>query len=94
MKSMEPIRDKKVRCDEVNFGFRKIRNLVLFSIGINTEYRISDLIQIKLSDVLEISRGRVIVKERLSMKVHKNGQIKFSLHFEQITKSDSRLCSI
>ncbi len=42
------------------------RNLVLFSIGINTEYRISDLTQIKLSDVLEISRGRVIVKERLS----------------------------
>ncbi len=47
------------------------RNLVLFSIGINTAYRISDLRQLKLSDVLEISRGRVIVKERLAMKEQK-----------------------
>ena len=34
-------------------------------------YRISDLRQLKLSDVLEISRGRVIVKERLAMKEQK-----------------------
>jgi len=33
------------------------RNLVLFSIGINTAYRISDLRQLKLADVLEITRG-------------------------------------
>ena len=42
-----------------------------FSVGINTAYRISDLRQLKLSDVLEISRGRVIVKERLAMKEQK-----------------------
>lgn len=50
------------------------RNLVLFSIGINTAYRISDLRQLKLSDVLEISRGRVIVKERLAMKEQKTAK--------------------
>lgn len=47
------------------------RNLVLFSIGINTAYRISDLRQLKLADVLEISRGRVVVKDRLAMKEQK-----------------------
>jgi len=50
------------------------RNLVLFSIGINTSCRISDLRQLKLSDVLEISRGRVIVKERLAMKEQKTAK--------------------
>lgn len=55
------------------------RNLVLFSIGINTAYRISDLRQLKLSDVVEISRGRVIVKERLAMKEQKQlNTIRFS----------------
>ncbi|KAJ82219.1 Prophage LambdaSa2, site-specific recombinase, phage integrase family [Enterococcus faecalis NY9] len=53
------------------FGKYGQRNLTLFSIGINTAYRISDLRQLKLSDVLEISCGRVIFKERLSMKEHK-----------------------
>ena len=64
---------QKDRCHEGNFGFRKIwaTKFGAFSIGINTAYRISDLRQLKLSDVLEISRGRVIVKERLAMKEQK-----------------------
>ncbi len=44
------------------------RNVLLFSIGINTAYRISDLRRLKLSDVLAVSRGRMIAKERLEMK--------------------------
>ncbi|OTN83825.1 phage integrase [Enterococcus sp. 7E2_DIV0204] len=50
------------------------RNILLFSIGINTAYRISDLRRLKLSDVLIISRGRVIAKERLEMKEQKTGK--------------------
>ena len=77
MKSVEPIRDKK-KIDAMKAilasGKYGQRNLVLFSIGINTAYRISDLRQLKLRDVLEISRGRVIVKERLAMKEQKTAK--------------------
>jgi integrase len=75
MKSVEPIRQKKkidaMKAIFLASGKYGQRNLVLFSIGINMAYRISDLRQLKLSDVLEISRGRVIVKERLAMKEQK-----------------------
>ena len=49
MKSVEPIRDKK-KIDAMKAilasGKYGPRNLVLFSIGINTAYRISDLRQL------------------------------------------------
>ncbi|MBC1228741.1 site-specific integrase [Listeria booriae] len=47
------------------------RNVLLFTIGINTAYRISDLISLKLSDVLEINRKKIRPKERLIMKEKK-----------------------
>lgn len=50
------------------------RNILLFSIGINTAYRISDLRRLKLSDVLTLSRGQVVAKERLAMKEQKTGK--------------------
>ena len=77
MKTVEPIRDKK-KIDAMKAilasGKYGQRNLVLFSIGINTAYRISDLRQLKLADVLEITRGRVVVKDRLSMKEQKTAK--------------------
>lgn len=77
MKTVEPIRDKK-KIDAMKAilasGKYGQRNLVLFSIGINTAYRISDLRQLKLADVLEISRGRVVVKDRLAMKEQKTAK--------------------
>ncbi|MBV7391515.1 tyrosine-type recombinase/integrase [Enterococcus sp. ALS3] len=77
MKTVSPIRDKKKLED-----MKKIlistpygeRNLLIFSIGINTAYRISDLRQLKLSDVLEVSRGRIVVKDRLDMKEQKTSK--------------------
>lgn len=45
--------------------------MLLFSIGINTAYRISDLLSLKLSDVLEIYRQKVRVKSRLKMTEQK-----------------------
>lgn len=77
MKTVEPIRDKK-KIDAMKAilasGKYGQRNLVLFSIGINTAYRISDLRQLKLADVLEITRSRVVVKDRLSMKEQKTAK--------------------
>lgn len=77
MKIVDPIREKK----QINAikailssGLYGERNVLLFTIGINTAYRISDLRTLKLSDVLEISRGRIIAKERLEMKEQKNSK--------------------
>lgn len=77
MKIVEPIREK----NQINAmkailfsGKMGERNVLLFSIGINTSYRISDLRRLKLSDVLAVSRGRVIAKERLEMKEKKTGK--------------------
>lgn len=77
MKIVEPIRDKKqIEAMKAILSTGKMgkRNCLIFSIGINTAYRISDLRRLKLSDVLTISRGRVIAKERLEMKEQKTGK--------------------
>lgn len=77
MKFVEPIREKKeieTLKSVLSSGEQGQRNLVLFSIGINTAYRISDLRLLKLSDVLTISRGKVVARERLEMKEQKTGK--------------------
>ncbi|EPT8860944.1 tyrosine-type recombinase/integrase [Listeria innocua] len=51
---------------------------MLFSIGINAAYRISDLLSLMLSDVLELYRQKVRVKSRLKMteqKTEKNNSV-------------------
>lgn len=77
MKIVEPIREKK-QIDAIKVilasGKKGKRNELLFSIGINTAYRISDLRRLKISDVLIISRDRVVAKERLEMKEQKTGK--------------------
>ncbi|EHU8832408.1 site-specific integrase [Enterococcus faecalis] len=77
MKIVEPIREKnQINAMKAILSSGKMgeRNVLLFSIGINTAYRISDLRRLKLSDVLVVSRGRVIAKERLEMKEKKTGK--------------------
>jgi integrase len=77
MEFVEPIRDKK-KIDDMKAiladGEFGDRNVLLFSIGINTAYRISDLRTLKLNDVLEISRNKVVARERLAMKEKKTGK--------------------
>lgn len=77
MEFVEPIRDKK-KIDDMKVilaaGEFGDRNVLLFSIGINTAYRISDLRTLKLNDVLEISRNKVVARERLAMKEKKTGK--------------------
>lgn len=77
MRIVEPIREKR-QIDAMkgilSVGQFGERNKVIFSVGINTAYRISDLRRLKLSDVLVVSKGKVIVKERLEMKEQKTGK--------------------
>ena len=77
MEIVEPIRDKKkieAMKQILAAGRMGDRNILLFTVGINTAYRISDLRRLKLSDVLTVSRGKVIAKERLAMKEQKTGK--------------------
>ncbi|EAD7632798.1 site-specific integrase [Listeria monocytogenes] len=81
MEEVQPIKDlKKIALmkDVLSRGDFGERNVLLFSIGINTAYRISDLLRLKLSDVLEIYRQKVRVKSRLKMnetKTKKNNSV-------------------
>ncbi|WP_260447612.1 hypothetical protein [Listeria seeligeri] len=71
MEEVQPIKDlKKIALMKDILSRRDFgeRNVLLFSIGINTAYLISDLWHLKLSDVLEIYRQKVRVKSRLKMK--------------------------
>lgn len=75
MKTVEPIQDKKLMLWKQFWLPKNMANEIwFFSIGINTAYRISDLRQLKLADVFEITRGRVVVKDRLSMKEQKTAK--------------------
>ncbi|ECB9830524.1 tyrosine-type recombinase/integrase [Listeria innocua] len=81
MEEVQPIKDlKKIALmkDVLARGDFGERNVLLFSIGINTAYRISDLLRLKLSDILEIYRQKVRVKSRLKMnetKTKKNNSV-------------------
>lgn len=77
MKIVEPFR-KKEQIETMKAvlqnGEQGSRDKLLFTLGINTAYRISDLRQLKLLDVLTTSRGKVIAKNRLIMKEQKTGK--------------------
>ncbi|MGK4180049.1 tyrosine-type recombinase/integrase [Lapidilactobacillus dextrinicus] len=78
METVEPIRSKKkIEAMKIMLaaGREGDRNLLLFTLGINTAYRISDLGKLKLENVLEISaNGHVVVKERLALREQKTGK--------------------
>jgi len=77
MKVVEPFREKeKIETMKavLQHGEKGSRNKLIFTLGINTAYRISDLRQLKLHDVLTVSRKKVVVKKRLAMKEQKTGK--------------------
>ncbi|WP_260444276.1 tyrosine-type recombinase/integrase [Listeria rocourtiae] len=77
MNEVEPIKDLAkigLMKDVLARGKFGKRNVLLFTTFINTAYRISDLISLKLSDVLEIHRKKIRVKERLIMKEQKTSK--------------------
>lgn len=77
MKTVEPIKNKRaINKMKKSLGKGKYgeRNVLLFSIGINTAYRISDLRKLKLSDVLVKDKEGIKEKKRLSLREQKTGK--------------------
>ncbi len=66
MEFVQPIRDKK-QIDTIKKLLRQnsLRDFCLFTLGINSGLRISDLLQLKVSDILDGNRikDRIIIRE-------------------------------
>ncbi|MBA7567476.1 Tyrosine recombinase XerD [subsurface metagenome] len=69
MKEVQPIRDRKeIRAIKGNLKRRSPRDFLLFTLGINTGLRISDILELKIEDVKE-SSGEI--KEYLDLNEKK-----------------------
>ena len=74
MECVEPIRDKsKIALMKKLLFARNPRDHLLFVLGINSGLRISDLLKLKVEDVLE-SEG--IIRERITLREKKTGKSK------------------
>jgi len=73
MNFVEPIRDRKKIAQIKNLlrGQKRLRDLLLFAVGINTALRISDLLQLQVNHFLD-EQGRV--KHRFWIKERKRGK--------------------
>lgn len=73
MKFVDPIRDRKkiAQIKNVLRGQKRFRDLLLFVIGINTALRISDLLQLRLSQFLD-ENGKI--KNKFWIKEQKRGK--------------------
>jgi integrase len=79
MNTVEPIRDKnKINLMKKVLKNNSIRNYLLFTIGINTGLRISDLLKLKFSDVVDLKekiKDNIYIREQKTSK-----EKKFSLN--------------
>ncbi len=74
MNSVEPIRDeKKIKAMKAILKSESVRNYTLFTLGINIGLRVSDLLNLKLFDVLA-EKGNV--KDSIYMREKKTGKEK------------------
>jgi len=74
MEFVEPIRDrKKIEAIKKVLKGSNLRDYVLFILGINSGLRVSDLLKLKTSDVLD-EKGRV--KDRITVREKKTGKTK------------------
>jgi integrase len=88
MNFVEPIRDRKRIAQIKNLlrGQQRFRDLLLFTVGINTALRISDLLNLRISDFVDEQgkvRSRFWVREQKTGKRHEvtiNESIKEALH--------------
>ena len=73
MNFVEPIRDRKRIAHIKNLlrGQRRFRDLLLFVVGINTAPRVSDLLRLRIGDVLDERRR---IKRRFRIKEQKRGK--------------------
>ena len=73
MEFVQPIRDKeKIKTIKFILKNRSLRDYCLFVLGINSGLRISDLLKLRIADVLE--RGKV--KERITLREKKTNKFK------------------
>jgi integrase len=74
LKYVQPIRNKKV-IEQIKKILKatNLRNYCLFTVGINSGLRISDLLNLKIYDVL-MEDGKV--KDRITIQEHKTGKSK------------------
>ena len=74
MEFVQPIRDRKAidRMKKV-LKSQNIRDYLLFVLGINSGLRVSDLLALRVSDVID---GNGVVKDRISMREKKTGKSK------------------
>lgn len=72
MKVVQPIRDKK-KIEDMKKILKagSLRDYCLFVMGINSGLRISDLLALKISDVVENTK----IKDRISLREKKTGKI-------------------
>lgn len=77
MEFVQPIRDK-AKIDGIKKLLRagNIRDYVLFTLGINSGLRISDLLVLTVGDVTVKGKKSVIVSDRISIKEKKTGKVK------------------
>ncbi len=73
MQLVQPIRDKKKIEDMKKIlKVNNLRDYCLFVLGINSGLRISDLLNLKISDVVEGKK----IKDRISLREQKTGKVK------------------
>jgi integrase len=79
MNTVEPIRDeKKIKAMKLILKDKNIRDYVLFTLGINTGLRVSDLLRLRFSDVVTDS-GKI--KDSIYIRETKTGKEKvFSIN--------------
>ena len=81
MNKVEPIRDKnKIEMMKTELAKSGLRDYLLFIMGINTGFRISDLLRLKTADVKD--RTHIIIREKKTGKMKKaliNNRLKYDI---------------
>ncbi len=74
MKYVEPIRDRrKITAIKKILKATNLRNYCLFTLGINSGLRISDLLKLKIKDVIN---EEYKLRDRITIKENKTGKVK------------------
>ncbi len=74
MKYVQPIRDKnKIEAMKKVLKSQNLRDYALFVLGINSGLRISDLLSLKITDVVDEKRR---IRDRISLREQKTGKVK------------------
>lgn len=74
MEFVQPIRDTgKIKKVKDLLKSKRLRDYALFTLGINSGLRISDLLNLKISDVVD---GKGNLKDRITIRERKTGKLK------------------